>query len=99
MGQIHDRCQLPQSSVRISQPPLGEARERRRTEGGLSRVHCVLTPPADIPKLIVADAPRLLQLALVQWEEHFFLYIQSMHAKLTSAILRSIECERNGETI
>ncbi|OAX44272.1 Cullin repeat-containing protein [Rhizopogon vinicolor AM-OR11-026] len=38
-------------------------------------------------------------LALVQWEEHFFLYIQSMHAKLTSAILRSIECERNGETI
>ncbi|OJA08798.1 hypothetical protein AZE42_01280 [Rhizopogon vesiculosus] len=38
-------------------------------------------------------------LALVQWKVHFFLYIQSKHAKLTSAILRSIECERNGETI
>jgi cullin 1 len=35
---------------------------------------------------------------LVQWKEHFYKHIQSKH-KLTSAVLKLIEKQRNGETI
>lgn len=40
-----------------------------------------------------------MQLALVQWKNNFFLYVQSKHGKLAGAILRLIERQRNGETI
>jgi cullin 1 len=39
---------------------------------------------------------QILQLALIQWRESFFLPIQ---AKLASAILHLIERQRNGETV
>ncbi|KAK4705022.1 cullin 1, partial [Phenoliferia sp. Uapishka_3] len=37
-------------------------------------------------------------LALVQWKDHFYKHIQNKH-KLTSAVLKLIEKQRNGETI
>ncbi|KAL8277545.1 hypothetical protein RQP46_009977 [Phenoliferia psychrophenolica] len=37
-------------------------------------------------------------LALVQWKDHFYRHIQNKH-KLTSAVLKLIEKQRNGETI
>lgn len=37
-------------------------------------------------------------LALVQWKDHFYKHIQSKN-KLTSAVLKLIEKQRNGETI
>lgn len=38
------------------------------------------------------------QLALVQWKAHFYKHVQEKH-KLTSAVLKLIEKQRNGETI
>ncbi|OAX32410.1 Cullin-domain-containing protein [Rhizopogon vinicolor AM-OR11-026] len=98
MGQIHDKCRLHQSTVRIPQPLLGEVKAGRGMGGSASCVHCV-SLLFRISILSVVDTHRLSQLALVQWKEHFFLYIQGKHSKLSGAILRLIERERNGETI
>lgn len=38
------------------------------------------------------------QLALVQWKDHFYKHVQS-EQKLTSAVLKLIEKQRQGETI
>lgn len=38
-------------------------------------------------------------MALSQWKEHFFLHIQKDNTKLTTATLRLIAAQRNGETI
>lgn len=38
------------------------------------------------------------QLALVQWKDYFYKHVQNKH-KLTSAVLKLIEKQRNGETI
>ncbi|KAF8553581.1 Cullin-domain-containing protein [Imleria badia] len=38
-------------------------------------------------------------LALVLWKSNFFLPLQSQHGKLTGAIIRLIDIQRNGETI
>jgi cullin 1 len=42
----------------------------------------------------------ILQLALVQWKEHFFLaMVKDKNNRLVTAILKQIEAHRNGEQV
>jgi cullin 1 len=73
--------------------------ERERDEGrnGVYPVYTVCWP--HMAQWLILNFILFFQLALVLWKLNYFLHVQSKHRKLSGAILRLIELQRNGETI
>lgn len=103
VGPVHDRRLVRQPPLHLPKPPLGQAGKGRRPQERLHRLHREFWA---LPWLYerherTTDRPRQTpKLALVSWKEYFYSLLQSGGSnKLTSAVLKLIEKQRNGETI
>lgn len=71
---------------------------KREKDEGRKNVYVVYIVSSPRVCVVKRELKIPAQLALVQWKEHFYRHVQSKH-KLTSAVLKLIEKQRNGETI